>query len=266
MLSLWAFVTEADVEAYLATVILPSHLSHLRLGPFRFAAQPENCDGQEPLQVTYVGEGRLEQYALCPKEHALAMIRFVCPGIDTSRIHLPRDDASWHWGMSADQPEKMRIYFAPTTRSLYDSIVAPPSEEAYVSVSRGHVFLGRAVVESYLKAWLEFLGIEAAAIDCDVGTPSAGVEFTAGAVGGQMFLCDEVMAEDLMRFARLDTALTHVSNLVELDMDSAGQDDSGIYEDGIYIKLSQRDGPASNGSLPVTDSDRHRGGGERSGS
>ncbi len=240
MISLWAYLTESDVEAYAATLVLPSYLAHLRLQPFRFAAQPKNCDGQEPLQMTYSGEGRIEEFTLYPKEHVLAMIRFVCPGIDTSRIQLPRDDASWHWTTSGDADQKMRLYFAPTTEVLYGSVAPPPCEEAYVSVSRGHAFLGRSVVESYLKAWLARLGIDAEEIHWDFDTPSAGIEFVAGPVGGQMFLDDEVVAEDLMRFAGLDKALDYVADLVEIDMDAAPQDNAEVSEDGIYIPLSGR--------------------------
>ena len=49
MLSMWAFLKESDVEAYLASVVLPSYLSHLRLRPFQFSWQSTNCDGQEAL-------------------------------------------------------------------------------------------------------------------------------------------------------------------------------------------------------------------------
>jgi hypothetical protein len=240
MIFLWALVSEDDVRAYAGTLILPSYLSHLRLGPFQFAAQGENCDGQEPLKLTYLGAGRLEEFLLHPEQHARAMIQFVCPKIDGSRIQLPRDDASWHWTRSADLPQKMRIYFAPATRRLSGAVEPCACEDAYVSVSRGHVFIGRPVVRSYVEAWLKSLGVDDAVTEFDFGTPSSGIEFRAGAVGGQMFLSDEVLAEDLMHFAGLDRALGHVSDLVELDLGSVKQGKSGIYEDGVYISLCER--------------------------
>jgi hypothetical protein len=240
MISLWVLVSQHDVQAYAGTLLLPSYLSHLRLGPFEFSAQGENRDGQEPLRLTYVGAGRLEEVLLEPKQHALGLIRHVCPNIDASRIQLPRDDASWHWTTSAERPEPMRVYFAPTTRRL-SSISPPiPSEEAYVSVSRGHVFIGRRVVQSYLEAWLASLGISDPLAEFDFGTPSGEVEFRAGAVGGQLSLSDDVLAEDIMRFAGLEKPLGYVSELVELDLRSAGEDGSGVYDDGIYIHLSGR--------------------------
>jgi hypothetical protein len=243
MISLWAFVREADVEAYAATLLLPSYLSHLCFGPFKFSAQGENCDGQEPLRITLLGEGRLEEFALQRTEHALAMIRFVCPGIDASRIQLPRDDASWHWTTAADSPgsgppaESMRIYFAPTTRTLRGVDPLPPCADAYVSVSRGHVFIGRAVVESYIQAWLKSLGIQEQVTQVDFATPSAGIEFLAGAIGGQLFLSDQVIAEDLMHFARLDKALARLGHSAQLDLETASEDHSGVFADGVYIGL-----------------------------
>ena len=244
MISMWALMSERDVEAYAATLILPPHLAHLRLEPFHFASQAENCDGQEALRLTYVGEGRLEEHALGPEEHALGMIRFVCAGIDASRIHLPRDDARWHWTTAADPPEAMRIYFAPTVQSLGKGAVPSSPAKAYVSVSRGHVFVGRAVVEAYLQAWIEFLHVEGATDALEMGTPSGGIEFAAGSVGGEVFLSDDAIAEDLMRFAGLNTALAHLDALVEPDLDSATQGKCGIFEDGVYIGLSRRDEPS----------------------
>ena len=82
MISVWAFVGQPDVEAYAGTLILPPYLSHLHLGAFEFSGQAENRDGREPLRLTYLGDGRLEEYPLFPEDHALAMICLVCPGID----------------------------------------------------------------------------------------------------------------------------------------------------------------------------------------
>ena len=62
MLSLWANADEHAVEAYAGGLVLPEYLAHLRLDPFRFAAQPQSGDGQQPLVLRYVGEGRLEQF------------------------------------------------------------------------------------------------------------------------------------------------------------------------------------------------------------
>jgi hypothetical protein len=243
MISLWAVLSERDVEAYSGTLVLPSYLAHLRLGPFRFADQPANCDGLEPLKLTYVGEGRVEEYTLPPGEHALPMIRFVCPGIETSRVQLPQDDAAWAWTADGGSQPQMRIYFAPTSQTLGCSITAPEPEEAYVSVSRGHVFIARPVLQLYLKAWLERLRLDDAGLSFDFGTPSGAVEFEGAAIGGQMLLDTTTRAEDLMRFAGLDRAMSQVAREIELDLDSPDQDSGGVCPEGVYIRLRRRGAP-----------------------
>jgi len=240
MISLWALLGESDVEAYAATLVLPTYLAHLRLGPFRFREQSENSDGQEPLRLTYCGDGRLEEFLLRPEDHVLPAIRFACPQIETSRIRLPQDDARWFWNRAADPPEPMRVYFEPTTRSLHAPAPSPACAEGYVSVSRRHVFVGRPVVESYLAAWLDRLGIDHAELRLEFETPSGGVELSTGAVGGQMFLSDDLVAHELIRFAGLERPLAQVSDWVRVDLDSDRQDKCGVYEDGVYIRLSER--------------------------
>ena len=249
MISIWAFVTEADVEAYAATLLLPSYLAHLELQPMRFATQAENCDGREPLKLAYAGDGRREEFAIGPDDHALAMIRFVCPDVDPSRVHLPRRDAAWHWGDAAEAPVpsaardtvKMRIYFAPTAQTLPKQVAATESApDAYVSVTRGHVFVGRRTVESYVRAWLDCLGIDGTQTEFDFATRSGEIDFAAETAGGQLFVSNEVLVHDLMHFAGLDAALDHVADLVELDLTSSSESPSGVFDDGVYVGLSQR--------------------------
>jgi hypothetical protein len=236
MISMWAMVSAADVEAYAATIVLPGYLAHLRLAPLCFATQATSCDGHEPLVLTYLGEGRREEFSLAPEEHALALIQAVCPGICVSRLQLPRDDARWHW-KSGEASEAMRIYFAPATAVLADGAVRGAAADSYVSVSRSRLFVGRATVEAYLQAWLAHLGLAGAAPRLDFSTPSAGIEFAAGAAAGQLFLDDRAALEDLVRFAGLEPILRHVADLVALDVDAPFPQNCGIFEDGVYVHL-----------------------------
>ncbi len=238
MISMWAVLEQRDIEGYAATLVLPSHLAHLRLQPVQFAMQVKQTDGREPLTLTYVGDGRLEEHTLAPDEHTAGMIRFVCPGIDDARMQLPRDDAAWYWTAGGDGDESLRVYFAPTTQTLGQSGEPPPGQDAYVSVSRGHAFVDRAIVESYLRAWLSRLGIHETELSTEFDAPSAGVEFTAGAVAGQMFLDDDTAAKDLLEFAGLHAVMGQLDALVELDMGPAAEGKCGVYDDGVYIGLT----------------------------
>jgi len=242
MISLWAVVKEPDVEAYAATLVLPPYLSHLHLEPFSFCAQATNRDGHEPLELSYRGEGRLEHYRLLPEDHALALVGAVCAGINTSRIHLPRDDARWHWTAGPDDEPQMRIYFAPTAQTLPEMPTAHPADDAYVSVSRGHVFIGRRVVRSYLETWLARLGLEGESITCDFDPPGGGVEFTGEHVGGELLLADETATRDLVRFAGLQPALDEVREFARLDLDDAAGDLCERSDEGVTLRLSRNAG------------------------
>jgi len=235
MISLWALVSERDVEAFADSLVLPVYLAHLRLAPFRFAEQAKNVEGREPLVLCYVGDGRLEEFQLPPEEHALAMIRSVCPGIVASRLQLPRDDARWHWD---DSGGPMRIYFAPTATALGHSGPRPPDQAAYVSVSRQRVFVGRPLVEDYLRAWLRRLGIDDAQARFQFATPFGGVELCAGPIAGQMLLDDVAMAEDLVRFAGLEQPLAEVRDFVRLDL-AGGGPECGILDSGVSVHLAR---------------------------
>lgn len=240
MLSLWAILAEADVEAYAGTLVLPSYLAHLCLGPFQFAAQATNTDGREPLVLTYLGEGRLEEYLLEPNSHTLAMVRFVAPGLSVERIQLPTDDACWVWTDGGHVEPCLRVYFAPAVLALKKTMPGPVAQEAYVSVSRRHLFLGRPVVEAYVTAWLQHLGIDAPAT-FEFGTPAAEIEFRAGSVGGQLIVDDRKTIEDLLHFAGLDRPLAQLSPFVTMDLDAGFPNRGTIQDNGLYLPLTRRD-------------------------
>jgi hypothetical protein len=249
MLSLWAILTETDVEAYAGTLVLPSYLAHLCLGPFQFAAQTPNADGREPLVLTYLGEGRLEEHALEPDAHTLAMIRFMAPGLPIERIELPKDDACWRWSEEGEAESCLRVYFAPLAPALKKTMAGPVGQAAYVSVSRCQVFLGRAVIEAYVTAWLEHLGIEAAAA-FEFGTPDAAIEFRAGPVGGQLLVDDRTTIEDLLHFAGLEKPLAQLRPFVAMELDRGLTSPGVLQNDGLYLPLVRRDEEAFEASSP----------------
>ncbi len=236
MIALWVVARETDVAAYATTLLLPGYLAHLELAPLDISRQLPVRDGREPLLLTYRGEGRLEQFPLDPGEHALGLIRFLCPGVDTSRIQLPQDDAAWLWP-APDDGHALRVYFSSTAQVLHRSLDEPVGQQAYVSVSRLTAFVGRSIVERYLHAWLEHLNIATDGLVAGLGGPSGEVEFQAGAVAGQMLVDDPVSAADLLRFAGLDRRLEELADLVHLDFSQPPTDSYGVREDGVYLRL-----------------------------
>ena len=57
-------------------------------------------------------------------------------------------------------------------------------------------------------------------------------------LAGQMLLDGDVAAKDLVRFAGLTPALTHVANLNQ-PMANDSDEKCGVYEDGVYFRLSK---------------------------
>lgn len=244
MLSLWAILTEADIEAYAGTLVLPSYLAHLCLGPFQFAAQATNTDGRESLVLTYLGEGRWEEYSLEPDCHTRAMIQFVSPGLREEQILLPKDDACWLWTNEVPAEPCLRVYFAPIASALRTTIAEPVGQAAYVSVSRGHVFLGRSVVEAYVTAWLEHLAIKPPAT-FEFGTPGAEIEFRAGSIGGHLVVDDRETVDDLLHFAGLDKTLEQLSPFVSLDLVGGSATQGILQDDGLFLPLVRQDEEAA---------------------
>jgi hypothetical protein len=242
MIAFWAWIEPSDVEAYAASLLLPPHLGHLQLAPFTFSSQAPNRDGREPLVLTYVAEGRLEEYSLDPRAHALPMIQLVAPAIVASRVQLPRDDASWFWSDAADNGGTMRIYFAPTAAALGIPSQRIEVGESYVSVSRGHIRIGRVAAEHYLRARLRHLGLDDGSLQVEMGAPCDGVEFRAGAIGGQMLL-DEVAIQDLLCFTRLEKILAALGEYAVSGIDSVPSDSGGVAPNGITIPLVRQEEP-----------------------
>jgi hypothetical protein len=132
----------------------------------------------------------------------------------------------------------MRIYFEATSRTLHERLGRPVGQDAYVSVSRRHAFLGRPVVEAYVRAWLRRLGLDDSGASFDFGGSSAAIELAAGPVGGQLLLDEEADTGDLLQFAGLDGVLAQLGQFVRVDLEGPPQDGSGIFSDGIYIQLA----------------------------
>jgi hypothetical protein len=237
MIALWVFASPADVESYAATLLLPSYLAHLQLQGVQFSTQAVHRTGREPLVLQYRGAGRLEEYRLEPQPHALGLIRFLCPQAQSARLQLPQDDANWFWPPPGESQQTMRIYFSPAASVLGQSRDRPAASEAYVSVSRGHVFIGPDILQAYLDAWLRHLGLPVEPLELQCDSASGGIEFSTQRLGGQLFVDTVAMAEDLLRFAGLAPALADVEAVARLDLQQPHDGRCGVFPDGLYLPL-----------------------------
>ncbi len=246
MLTFWALLEESDVEAFVGTLFLPSYMSYLRRAPLRFSEQPPNIDGRQPLTITYLGEGRIEEFAVYPEKHAFELLRSVCPRLDLNSVRISSQESIWNWSVenrleikptSAElpQPFLMRLYFEPNNDSL--AVDFPPRfdpRSCHISVSRRELLIGRSVLQAYCAAWIERLeGTECRTLP-KLQTLSGGVVFQGERIGGEFLLEDDGPFRDLLRFTGLERALKDVAELVSLDLENAEID---VDDDGFRFRL-----------------------------
>ncbi|MGL6196563.1 MAG: hypothetical protein ACRC2T_17250, partial [Thermoguttaceae bacterium] len=187
MLSFWAKIDETDIEAFAGTLVLPVYMSHLSLAPFIFANQAANANGRQPLCITYVGQGRVEELALKPEKHALDLLRFVFPTIVPDSVRLSKNDAIWFW------KKNLLIYFEPTNSKLdfSETLSEVPSFspfQTYVSVSRKELFIGIQVLTAFFREWIRRLtGVNPECeAELSVSATANGFEFSTSKLGGEL--------------------------------------------------------------------------------
>jgi hypothetical protein len=261
MLTFWGNIEEADIAAYAATLILPSYMSHLQLSPFRFATQQSCNSGEQSLTLTYTGPGRIEQFELSARENALELLCHTCPGLQRNRVQLPTQGAIWLWPPpksgkmpQSDRPfvtptstdditesgANMRLFFRPVAETLAAAETPPqsfPPEKAYLSISRGEIFLHTDVITAYFRAWLEYLGMQ---------EPPENVTCratTCGFIAESPYLTIEATIEpndifqDMLQFAGLSRWFGELDGNIAPDLDAEG---TTITNHGLLIALKKQ--------------------------
>lgn len=242
MLSFWATVTEKEVENYARTLLLPDYMSHLVMDSFHFADQPFNQGGQEPLVITYSGDGRLEEIHLRPGEHAIRILANLKPPLLPGRIELPRD-AVWSWSRENSGVEcptgssipVMRVYFSPHPACLEEESACPfPARDAYVSVSRGEIFLSKKVLVAYLGRQCDRVSTTEEEELPHLIPIAGGYRFQQGVIGGELLVAPDRVLDDLLFFARLKRSLGYLADSVSIDWTACPPE---LSPDGILIRF-----------------------------
>ncbi len=277
MLSFWANIDESDIEAFAGTLLLPPYMSHLSLAPFQFVNQPPNFDGRQPLVLTYIAEGRVEELPISPKKHALALLHYSLPSLAADSVKLPGREAIWNWASPpppgnfsshtlnvppARKPPgdfKCRIFFEPVRKSLNPDRTAPVFSpfQTYVSVSRRELFIGMQVFSAYFQAWIaQLTGSEVPPDDgepdslpsasfCSLEPTANGIGFSTDKIGGELLVEEDFVFPDLLRFAGLNAPLAEIAPLVVPDLNSP---DTQIGEAGALLRLVPNPKAAANSS------------------
>ncbi|MBR4834074.1 MAG: hypothetical protein IKU86_07070 [Thermoguttaceae bacterium] len=173
MIDFWARIDESDVEKYAKTLILPEYMSHLKLLPFSLSEQVESASGREPLTLTYVGDGRLEELTLEPERDAAPLIASLDLGVNVEKIRIASAGPCWTWNdfgpshpfyarpldstpsaaetNDAESRRFLRVYFEPKEERFRQELKFDACD-AYVSVSRREIFFSWRVLRAYLEA------------------------------------------------------------------------------------------------------------------
>lgn len=251
MLTFWGILSEEEISAYAGTLILPSFMAHLERAPFRFGEQASNVDGLQPLKISYVGEGRYEEFFIHPEKHASPILQSVCPNSDPERIRFRQGETLWRWSSdfwngrddklesAEQQPTLMRIYFESVAQTLPDDIFHRfDPKQCYVSVTRMEIFLSKEVIREYFSAWLNLLENNSYEKRSDVlpeiEAIAGGFVFHGHRLGGEFVLQDNETLRDMFRFCGLAKSLDELSSLVRPDLDAP---ETEISDDGLRFRL-----------------------------
>ena len=279
MISLWVLLNEKEMDNYVKTLILPEYMSHLSVCPFRFSQQTPNTTGREPLIVAYSGDCRLEEILLTPEKHALAMIDSLRQKPDRNKILLSTD-AIWTWptipgayhgsvidrfnenrfkknGLERqveDQSDSgssslsMRIYIHPIVEPEVTFTDRFPTEWAYISVSRGELFISRTIIAKYIEQYCLLL-MDQTENDShrnpgkspgkdektqpvfEMSTVSGGYAFQLGSIAGEMIINTDDEIERIMASAGLLKAIQQLSVACPVNWQNGNKQisDSGIF-------------------------------------
>ncbi len=247
MLTFWALLEEPDIESYVGTLLLPSYMSYLRRSPIRFAEQPLTDDPQQPIILTYTGDGRMEEFAVHPKKHAVGLLQSVVSQLDAQTVRIVEDEPIWKWSVDYRNEftefdptagPAMRLYFEPICLTL--PVVFPERFDAkicYVSVSRRELFIGLPVLQAFCGAWIDHLERKSNRDRHEhpvVKTVSGGIVFQGDRIGGEFLLEDDEPFRNLLRFTGLDRSLKEIAEIAVLDWERSETD---IDDDGVRFRL-----------------------------
>ncbi len=261
MLTFWGDIEETDISAYAATLILPAYMSHLQLSPFRFTDQTRGSTGEQPLTLTYTGPGRLEQYELSARDHALDLLCRTCPGLSREGIELPQQGAIWSWppisgkkasqdtpvvitrdDHTADAQEEaavtMRLFFRPVVATL--GVISPggfPPENAYLSVSRKEIFMHINVITEYFLAWLDRLGTPEESENLRCRATACGFCVTTPYLTIEATIAPNEVFQDMLRFAGLSRWFDELGDTIAPDLDAP---ETNIADNGLLVKLKTK--------------------------
>lgn len=236
MLIFVAQINAENVERYMASVMLPPYFHNLKLERISFESQNQGASRCEPLRLRYSLPGRVEDFFLNPREHAIPLLKTAYPKIESRYVRLLDDSPIWRF-----RKDQMLIYFTSCETCLEPSPEALASTESFISISRHQVYLAISTFRQYVEEMYLQMGIELptdAKIcwDDSVG----GIRYVASPISIQLEISDEKSLNDIMNFANLLALLDQVNPWAGLDFEEIQNNTVQISESGITFPLKER--------------------------
>ncbi|MDO4856421.1 MAG: hypothetical protein Q4A17_00565 [Thermoguttaceae bacterium] len=144
----------SEIASYMSSHVLSDVYENMRLEKIGLNPEYINGTGNQPLVLTYSLPGRVEDYEMLPEEHAFRLISSRYPCFEPEKARFCPGVPCWTW-----TTEEMTINFEPKEIECEPTGEILGMQDAYVSVSRGEVFISFEMVQEFLTLQLAGLGL-----------------------------------------------------------------------------------------------------------
>ena len=236
MISMWALVRGGDLETYVATIVLPGYLAHLRLAPLGFAAQATNCTRSRAAGLDLSSAKAGGRSSGSPRRARGGPDPMVCPGICISRLQLPPATPNGT-GEPPNLATRCGSICARYRGAGRRRCAANRGRRLRLRVAEPAVRRPRTV-NAYLQAWLAHLGVPAAALSLDLVPRRPGSNSPPACSADNCFSTTGRPWKTWCVLPVLSRSCATSPTWSRLDVDSPFQQNCGIFEDGVYVHLA----------------------------
>jgi len=143
-----------EITSYMASHVLPDFYENMRLEKIGLDPKFINGCGNQPLVFTYSMPGRVEDFDMRPEEHAFPLIASCHPYFEPEKAQFIAYTPLWNW-----TTETVTINIEPKELDYEPTGEVVSTQDAYVSISRRHVFISFDVIQEFLIIQLAQLGL-----------------------------------------------------------------------------------------------------------
>lgn len=210
-------ITLPEITSYMASHILSDFYENMRLDKIGLAPDFTNGVGNQPLIFTYSLPGRVEDYDMRPEEHAFLLIASRHPDFVPEKAQFCRGVPLWTW-----ETDKIVINIEPKELDCEPTGEIVNTEDAYVSISRKHVFISFEMIQEFLTLQLARLGLNLKDVQPLKWDASRNALICqSGPVSITWVISEPNAFEPLLRFLRLDQMIQNIRDEYRFSIEEA---------------------------------------------